>query len=68
MLSSDQIGMALRMAAAMKYYAMGLLYSGAAARMAGVPRAVFLTAIASLSIDRVNLVSIMQSINVATMP
>ena len=49
--SSDQIGMALRMAAAMKYYEMGVLSSGAAARLAGVPRTVFLTRLADYGID-----------------
>jgi len=33
-ISRDELGMALRMAAAMKYYEMGQLSSGAAARLA----------------------------------
>lgn len=49
--SPDEIGMALRMAAAMKYYEMGMLSSGAAAHLAGVPRTVFLARLADYGID-----------------
>lgn len=41
----------LRMAAAMKYYELGRLSSGAAARLAGVPRVVFLARLADYGID-----------------
>lgn len=49
--SREDFGMALRMAAAMKYYEMGRLSSGAAARLAGVPRAVFLERAADYNVD-----------------
>ena len=49
--SRDDFGMALRMAAAMKYYEIGQLSSGAAARLAGVPRVVFLTRLADYGVD-----------------
>jgi len=41
----------LRMAAAMKFYELGRLSSGAAARLAGVPRVVFLSRLADYGID-----------------
>jgi len=50
-ISRDELGMALRMAAAMKYYEMGQLSSGAAARLAGVPRVVFLARLADYGVD-----------------
>ena len=53
--SPDEIGMALRMAAAMKYYEMGVLSSGAAANLAGVPRTVFLARLADYDIDTLRL-------------
>lgn len=49
-ISRDELGMALRMAAAMKYYEMGQLSSGAAARLAGVPRVVFLARLADYGV------------------
>lgn len=49
--SRDEFGADLRMAAAMKYYELGRLSSGAAARLAGVPRVVFLAQLADYSID-----------------
>jgi predicted HTH domain antitoxin len=49
--SRADFGMALRMAAAMKYYEIGQLSSGAAARLAGVPRVVFLTRLADYGVD-----------------
>jgi predicted HTH domain antitoxin len=39
------------MAAAMKLYELGQLSSGAAARLAGVPRVVFLSRLADYAID-----------------
>ena len=42
----DKVGEALRMAAAVKLFEMGRLSSGAAARLAGVPRTVFLQRLA----------------------
>jgi len=41
--SEERMGGELRMAAAAKLYEMGKLSSGAAAELAGVPRALFLT-------------------------
>lgn len=49
--SPDEFAADLRMAAAMKYYELGRLSSGAAARLAGVPRVVFLTHLAEYGID-----------------
>jgi predicted HTH domain antitoxin len=50
-LSGDAFARDLRMAAAMKYYELGRLSSGAAARLAGVPRVVFLARLADYNID-----------------
>ena len=47
----EQAGDALRMAAAMKMFELGELSSGAAARLAGVPRALFLSRLADYGID-----------------
>jgi predicted HTH domain antitoxin len=44
-------GEALRMAAAVKFFEMGRLSSGAAARLAGVPRVVFLSRLADYGVD-----------------
>jgi len=41
----------MRMAAAMKLYELGQLSSGAAARLAGVPRVVFLARLADYGVD-----------------
>jgi predicted HTH domain antitoxin len=41
----------LRMAAAVKLYELGRLSSGAAARLAGVPRVVFLAKLADYGVD-----------------
>ena len=50
-ITRDEFAGSLRMAAAMKYYEMGRLSSGAAARLAGVPRVVFLARLADYGID-----------------
>ena len=50
-ITRDEFADSLRMAAAMKYYEMGRLSSGAAARLAGVPRVVFLARLADYGID-----------------
>jgi len=47
----EEAGAALRMAAAAKLFEMGQLSSGAAARLAGVPRVYFLSRLADYGID-----------------
>jgi len=47
----DEAGAALRMAAAVKLFELGQLSSGAAARLAGVPRVVFLSRLADYGVD-----------------
>jgi len=47
----DEAGAALRMAAAVKLFELGQLSSGAAARLAGVPRVVFLARLADYGVD-----------------
>lgn len=46
-----EAGAALRMAAAVKLYELGQLSSGAAARLAGVPRVVFLSRLADYGVE-----------------
>jgi predicted HTH domain antitoxin len=48
---ADEVGRKLQMAAAAKLYEMGELSSGAAARLAGVPRTVFLSRLADYGVD-----------------
>jgi len=47
----EEAGDAVRMAAAMKLFELGQLSSGAAARLAGVPRVVFLSRLADYGVD-----------------
>ena len=47
----DKAGDAVRMAAAVKLFELEQLSSGAAARLAGVPRVVFLSRLAEYSVD-----------------
>ena len=47
----EEAGAALRMAAAVKLFELGKLSSGAAARLAGVPRVVFLSRLADYGVD-----------------
>ncbi len=47
----ESAGAELRMAAAVKLYELARLSSGAAARLAGVPRTVFLTKLADYTVD-----------------
>jgi len=47
----DQLGAELRLAAAVKLYELGRISSGVAAKLAGVPRTVFLTKLADYGVD-----------------
>lgn len=47
----EQLGAELRLAAAIKLYELGRISSGAAAKLAGVPRTVFLTKLADYGVD-----------------
>lgn len=49
--SGEEAEATLRMSAAVKLYELGRLSSGVAARLAGVPRTVFLTRLAEYGID-----------------
>jgi predicted HTH domain antitoxin len=53
--SPETAGNTLRMAAAAKLYEMGRLSTGAAARLAGVSRSVFLTRLADYGVDTFDL-------------
>lgn len=50
-MSPEGMGEALRMAGAVKLFELGQLSSGAAARLAGIPRAVFLSKLADYGVD-----------------
>jgi predicted HTH domain antitoxin len=50
-LTPEQLGAELRLAAAIKLYELGRFSSGAAARLAGIPRVVFLTKLADYGVD-----------------
>lgn len=50
-LSDNAAAAEIRLAAAMKLYELGKLSSGAAARLAGIPRVVFLNKLADYGID-----------------
>jgi predicted HTH domain antitoxin len=51
----DKIGPALRLAAAVKLFEIGQLSSGAAARLANLPRVVFLMKLADYNVDTFDL-------------
>jgi predicted HTH domain antitoxin len=53
--SETEAGETLRMAAAVKLFELGRLSSGAAARLAGIPRVVFLARLADYGVDAFNL-------------
>ncbi len=53
--TSEEIGPALRLAAAIKLYEIGKLSSGAAARLAGIPRVVFLTRLSDYGVNTFDL-------------
>jgi len=50
-LTEEEAGDALRMVAAVKLYELGRLSSGAAARLAGIPRVLFLSRMADYGVD-----------------
>ena len=50
-LSPDTVGQELRLMAAVKLFELGRLSSGAAARLAGVPRVVFLSKLADYGVE-----------------
>jgi predicted HTH domain antitoxin len=50
-ISADEASELLRLAAAVKLFELGRLSSGAAARLAGVPRVVFLARLADYGVD-----------------
>lgn len=54
-LSHGEAGEALRMAAAVKLFELGRLSSGAAARLAGIPRVLFLARLADYGVDTFDL-------------
>lgn len=54
-LSRGEAGEALRMAAAVKLFELGRLSSGAAARLAGIPRVLFLARLADYGVDTFDL-------------
>ena len=50
-INPDQLGAELRLAAAVKLYELGRISSGAAAKLAGVPRSVFLMRLADYGVE-----------------
>lgn len=50
-MSPNEFGMELRLTSAVKLFELGKLSSGAAARLAGIPRTIFLTKLADYGVD-----------------
>jgi len=50
-MSPDELEQELRLAAAVKLFELGKLSSGAAARLAGMPRTLFLASLANYGVD-----------------
>ena len=51
----EQLGGEIRLAAAVKLYEVGRISAGAAAKLAGIPKALFLTKLADYRVDTFNL-------------
>lgn len=54
-LSDETAAAEIRLAAAVKLYELGRMSSGAAARLAGIPRVLFLSKLADYGVDTFNL-------------